>query len=137
VAAFESRSRPQAALDVRKRDLVQAEQQRDGVNREIEQADFKMNTARADLKRKRNGMQACEKRIRDAIDDEPSEYPEALRVCQNNRDVTRQDADNFTNMSKYYENCLKYLEGRDACLLCSRHFRMGRKDLLSGRHWIN
>jgi len=117
----------QAALDVRKRDLVRAEQQRDGVSREIEQADFKMNTARADLKRKRNEMQACEKRIRDAIDDEPSEYPDALAVCQNNRDVTRQDADNFTNMSKYYENCLKYLEGKDACLLCSRHFRDGKE----------
>ena len=117
----------QAALDVRKGELAQAEHQRDSVSREIEQADFKMNTARADLKRKQNEMQACEKRLRDAIDDEPSEFPEALAVCQNNRDVTRQDADNFTNMSKYYENCLKYLEGKDACLLCSRHFRDGKE----------
>ena len=117
----------QAAIDSRKNELAQAESERDGINREIERADFKMNAARADLKQKRNEMQACEKRIRDAIDDEPSEFPEALAVCQNNRDVTRQDADNFTNMSKYYENCLKYLEGKDACLLCSRHFRDGKE----------
>ena len=117
----------QTALDARKGELMQAEHQRDGVSREIEQADFKINTARAEMKRKRNEMQACEKRIRDAIDDEPAEFPEALAVCQNNRDVTRQDADNFTNMSKYYENCLKYLEGREACLLCSRHFKDGKE----------
>lgn len=113
----------QAALDMRKGDLAQAEYQRDGVSREIEQADFKLNVARADLKRKQQEMQACEQRVRDAIEDEPSEYHEALALCQNNRDITRQDSDNFTNMSKYYENCLKYLGGKDACLLCSRQFR--------------
>jgi hypothetical protein len=26
-------------------------------------------------------------------------------------------------MSKYYETCLKYLGGKDACLLCSRQFK--------------
>lgn len=113
----------QVALDIRKGELAHAEHQRDGVSREIEQADFKLNVARADLKKKRQEMLACEKRVRDAIDDEPSEYQEALAVCQNNRDVTRQDADNFTNMSKYYETCLKYLGGKDACLLCSRQFK--------------
>ncbi|KAJ9646443.1 DNA repair protein rad50 [Coniosporium apollinis] len=110
-------------LSQRDAEVKEAELQRDGTSRELEQVEIRLSTSRADLKRKRQEHRNAEQRVRDAIEDEPSEFPQVLEQLQKNRDITQQDATQFTNMKDYYEKCQKTLESHNTCLLCLRPMR--------------
>ncbi|KAI9817150.1 MAG: DNA repair protein rad50 [Pycnora praestabilis] len=116
-----------AAVEQKKEELTDAERQRDGVSRELEQVEFKFNTNRGDAKKKQQEMQDCEQQVRDAIDDEPSEYPDIVSQLETSRDITKHDVDGFTNMRDYFSDCLKTVRENEVCRLCRRSFR-GEKE---------
>ena len=115
------------ALEQSNAHIAEAERQRDGTTRELEQLRFKLNTCQSDLKRKRNERQTSEQTVRDAIDDEPSEFPEQLATVEKNRDMVYSDAESFKHMKKYYNECMETAQQHKLCRLCRRDFEKDNK----------
>lgn len=103
--------------------VAEAERQRDGTARELEQLNYKLNTCRADLKNKYQELKSSEATVRDAIDDEPAEFPEVLQQLENNRDILKRDQDSFSHLKKYYGDCLDTAKENNMCRMCRRTFR--------------
>ncbi|EQL32149.1 DNA repair protein RAD50 [Blastomyces dermatitidis ATCC 26199] len=83
----------QRALQETTNALTRVERDRDGVSRELEHAEFKLKTTRKDLQQRRNELKQCIQKIRDAVDDEPAEYPDILKQRQVQLDMAKKDAD--------------------------------------------
>ncbi len=112
----------QSVLNEKKDAVSEAERQRDGINRELEQAEFKMNSSKESLRAKNKELQLCKERIRDAIADEPEAYEEVVSTLESDRDVRRGDVDNFKNLRNYYNECIKVAKDKSVCRLCVRPF---------------
>ena len=112
----------QAVIDQRKRHLTDAERQRDGVTRELEQVDFKLKSNRVDLKKKQAEFNTCAQRIIDATQGEPEEYPENLTAIEHDRDVRKADVEGYSILKKWYNECIEVATGKEACRLCARSF---------------
>lgn len=104
-------------------ELRDAELQRDGTSRELEQVEFKLSTCRSDLKRKRTELQDHDQTVHEAIEDETSEFLEVLRTLEANREITKQDNSSFKNLANYYEECLETGRAHGLCRLCKRPFK--------------
>ncbi len=113
----------QVAVDQKHSQVLDAERQRNGISRELEQVELKLNTCRTELKKKRQESQTCEKRVREIIGTEPSEYLEAISELQNNRDTLMGDVANFTKLQQYYKECVQVAKEHDVCRLCERSFK--------------
>ena len=103
-------------------DLKDAEAQRDGTSKELEQVDFRLTGSRNELKRKNEEKRSCEKNILDATEEEPSGYLNCVDELQRERDFLRKDFDAYAYMKDYYEKVLKYQEEKNECRLCRRKF---------------
>ncbi|KAI9660134.1 MAG: DNA repair protein rad50 [Bathelium mastoideum] len=112
----------QAVVHQKSTDLKDAETQRDGISKELEQVDFRLTGARNDYKQKTEESKSCEKVVRDATGEEPSGYLEYVDQVQQERDILRKDFDGYAYMRDYYEKALKYQEDRNECRLCARKF---------------
>ena len=112
----------QAVLDEVDAGSKEAERRRDGVSRELEQVDFALHKGRETSKRKTEELRRCRERVREAIADEPEEYPEVVSQLEQDRDIRKGDVDNFTHLRKYYEDCVKAAKEQSVCRLCRRHF---------------
>lgn len=112
----------QAVIDQRKRHLTDAERQRDGVTRELEQVDFKLKSNRADLKTKQAEFNTAAQRIVDATQGEPEDYPENLTAFEHDRDVRKGDVDGYSILKKWYNECIEVATEKEACRLCARPF---------------
>ncbi len=110
----------QRVLDTKSAEWKDAELQRDGTQRELEQLEFKLNTLRNDLRKSRKQAKDSEERIREAIEDEPSTFPSALQTLQANRDILKQDQSSFKNLEKYYGECVEAANAHNVCRLCRR-----------------
>ena len=110
----------QLALDQKITDLKETELQRDGTQRELEQVESKLNLTRSDLKSKKQQSIDLEERIRSTINDEPSEFPDALQSLEASVTVLRQDQSSFKNLEKYYKDCLETATRHNVCRLCKR-----------------
>ncbi|KAI9769867.1 MAG: DNA repair protein rad50 [Candelina submexicana] len=113
----------QLAVDQKHSELLDAERQRNGVSRDLEQVEFKLNTSRLELKKKRQESQTCEKRLREVSGTEPSEYLETVARLQDDRDTLKNDVANFAKLQEYYESCVKIAEEHNVCRLCERSFK--------------
>ncbi|KAI9836966.1 MAG: DNA repair protein rad50 [Thelocarpon superellum] len=111
-----------AVLEQKKEDFSEAERQRDGVTRELEQIELRLHLARDALKKRRQEKAAAEKLIGEAIGDEPSDYSEILAQLEERRDIRRGDVDGFAHLRNYYSLCLKSAKENDVCRLCVRPF---------------
>ena len=110
----------QLALDHRVADLRETELQRDGTQRELEQVEAKLNFAQNELRSKRQQFKDLEDRIRSIINDQPTEYLEALQSLEASVTVLRQDQSSFKNLEKYYKDCLETATRHNVCRLCKR-----------------
>lgn len=118
----------QAVLGRMTKEIKNAESQRDGTSRELEQMEFKLTTNRNELKRKLQEAGECQQKVRVALDDdEPAEFLETLRTVEANRDTTKGDVDNFSNLKTYYSDCLKNANENDICRLCERTFKLDKE----------
>ncbi len=112
----------QSVLDQATDRLTETERRRDGVSRELEQVEFSLHTSRESLKRKSQELRDCRARVKDAIGDEPEQYPEVVAEFERDRDTRKGDVDNFANLRKYYQECIKAAKEQGACRLCRRQF---------------
>lgn len=112
----------QQALDGMSSQVVEAERQRDGTSREMEQLNFKLNTCRADLKRKRQDLSQADKAIRDAIDDDPINFPASLNELEKANDIIKSDTTSYGAMEEYYQKSIDTANEHNMCRLCRRGF---------------
>lgn len=118
----------QMALRDRTEALTTAERDRDSVSRELQQTEFTLRRVRDDLKRKESESRAYERKIRDIIDDNPSEYPEALQKAQEDFDQTREDLKSYDGLEEYFNKCLTAFNSKKVCRTCTRSFRNTKEE---------
>ncbi|KAJ5217219.1 hypothetical protein N7468_010227 [Penicillium chermesinum] len=113
----------QHAVDSESKQVADAEKRRDAVNRELEQVEFKLKNAKKNLDQRRKELQDCVKEIHDAVDAEPSEFPQILTDRQTEYELARKDADQFAGMGSYLSKCLDAAREAKCCRTCSRGFK--------------
>ena len=114
----------QRVLDEKKKRVVEAERQRDGASRELEQLEFKLRTARKEADTKGEEVETSANELKELTQGDPEDYPEALVEAQQNRDVRNADVDNFKNMKKYFADAVDIAKSENpACRLCRRPFQ--------------
>ena len=113
----------QRALDQDTSHVAEAERQRDGTSREMEQLEFKLSTCRTDLKAKKVTRKTAEDAIRKAADCDPAEYPYAVKKLEESRDFVKADADSLSKVLEYFESCIKTAKEHNGCKTCARAFK--------------
>ena len=113
----------QRVMDSKKRQVADAERQRDAVSRELEQLEFKLKTARNDMKKKEKELETCAEVLREIAQGEPDDYPDTLMELKVNRDTRKDDVNGYEIMKKYFTDCIETAKSdQPACRLCSRAF---------------
>ena len=113
----------QRVLDSKKCLVKDAERQRDGVSRELEQLEFKLKTARTEVKKKEKELEGCTQVLREITQGDPDEYPEILMQLKVDRDTRKEDVNGYESMKKYFTECIDVAKSdQPACRLCSRAF---------------
>ncbi|KAJ6050038.1 hypothetical protein N7444_006754 [Penicillium canescens] len=113
----------QQALDSESKQVSDAERERDGVSRELEHVEFKLKTAKKNLKQRQKELEDCVKELHEAVDVEPSEYPEIVQERQAQYDLARKDADQYAGMGEYLTKCLDAAKRTKLCRTCQRSFK--------------
>lgn len=113
----------QKALDGQSSFVVNAENDRNGVNRELEQVEFKLKNVKKSLGQRQRELDECIREIRDAIGDEPEEYPEIVKQRQVQLDIARKDAEQYAGVGEYINTCLETAKQTKVCRLCTRPFK--------------
>ncbi len=114
----------QSALDDRTGELQSAERDRDTVAKELEQLQYKQKTSRDDLKQMTEDVKEAEQAIRDAIEDEPSEYPTALREMQERLDEKKDEIGQTSGLGTYFKRILTVATSdKPCCRVCERPFK--------------
>lgn len=107
--------------------VTEAEKQRDGTGRELEQLDYKLNNLRSDLKAKRADVQSAAKAIREAVDCEPEDYNEVLSEIERSHSISKSDSDSAKLIRKYFQECLTVAKEHKACNTCKRGFKTDKE----------
>lgn len=113
----------QNALQSRNRQLSSIEHEQNIASRELEQCEFKAKTNSEDIKKKEKISSESKQKVRDAIDDEPSEYEVILQERQKTVDTVRDDAGQMSGLSSFMQQILDVANQKGACRTCSRPFR--------------
>lgn len=102
----------------------EAERKRDHIGRDLEQAQFKRETLRKDIGRKKSEAESCDKQIRVVVPEGPEAYEEALQQAENDADFAREESGGFAGLHDYYQKVLEAVKGeKPACRTCSRAFK--------------
>lgn len=117
----------QQALEEQNNRVTEAEKQRDGIGRELEQLDYKLNNVRSDLKIKRASVQSAAQAIRDAVDCEPGDYNDELSEIERSYGISKSDADSAKLIRQYFEQCLAVAKEHKACNTCKRGFKSDKE----------
>ncbi|OAP56197.1 hypothetical protein AYL99_09376 [Fonsecaea erecta] len=119
-------------------EVLAAERERDSINRELEQLQFKQKTVRKDLSGKESEVKMCEQQLRAVIEDGPEGYEEALKQAEENVKEARENSSGFSGLHDYYQQVLDACSGdKPACRTCMRGFTAGSKTLADFRERIN
>lgn len=113
----------QWVMDEESRRVANAENDRNGVSRELEQVEFKLKNVKKTLSQRQKELQDCIKEIREAVDDEPEEYLEIVKQRQVQLDIARKDAEQYAGVGEYITTCLETANKAKVCRLCTRPFR--------------
>jgi DNA repair protein RAD50 len=115
----------QAIVTDKNSSIKDAEAQRDGISRELEQLKFKLSTASNQLKQMRQNHKESKEAVCDAInDDNVMYYEEAVTNLETNLDTLKHDQTGITEMKRYYNGCLNTVNERGLCQLCTRPFKI-------------
>lgn len=112
----------QLASDGESKSVSEAERARDGVNRELEHVEFKLKSTKKTLKQREKEHDDCVKVIRDAIDDEPWEYPDIVKQKQEDLEVAKRDTHTSAGMYEYLKKCIEVVDRAKVCRTCRRGF---------------
>ncbi len=113
----------QTALELRNRELALTDHDQNMASRELEQCEFRARTNSEDIKKKESILQESRLKVRDAIDDEPSEYDEILHERQKSVDAIRDDAGQMAGLSSFMQQILDVAIDKGMCRTCARPFR--------------
>ena len=114
----------QALLEAKKAGVVHTQLERDAIARELEQVEYRLKTARADLKKKQAEADASSIHLREALQGSPEEYPSALAQLEVDRDQSKANVEGFTYMQDYFSKAIEVAESdHPACRLCQRAFK--------------
>jgi DNA repair protein RAD50 len=123
----------QAILDRKSRALADAQRQRDGTGRELEQIEFKLSTTRDARKKKTAEMKICQDAVLRSIfiDGQPlstiDDYLSEMTNLESDRDTLKSDVENFTHLNDFYSKCIIVAEQQGKCRLCDRKFVEARE----------
>lgn len=98
-----------------------AEKQREGTSRELEQLDYKLKKCRVDLKEKRAELKAAEAALSGAFDGEPADYHDEVKRVEDERDKIKANSDTFSQVFKYLDSCIREAQRTSVCKTCVRH----------------
>ena len=113
----------QRVMDLMTQQVKDAERQRDGISRDLEQLEFKLKTARADTKKREGELKVCAQVLVDITNGEPDDYPEILAAIQSDRNTRKYDVDGYAILKKWYSDCIETAKSKEpACRLCNRAF---------------
>ncbi|KAJ5606235.1 Recombination/repair protein Rad50 [Penicillium lagena] len=93
----------QRAVDIESKQVTDAERDRDG--------------------QRQKDLDDYVKEIREAVDTEPSEFPDMLKERQAQYDLARKDADQYAGMGEYLSKCLEAAKRTKLCRTCQRSFK--------------
>lgn len=113
----------QTAVESRSQELGMVEKDRNVIARDLEQVEFTIDKLKSDIKEKEALLEDCRQKIRDAIDDEPSEYEEILQERQRGVDSMKDDAGQMAGLSSFLQQILNVANEKGLCRTCSRPFR--------------
>lgn len=113
----------QGALDEQSKLVANAENDRNGVNRDLEQVEFKLKNVKKTISQRQTELNECITEIRDAIGDEPEEYPETVKQRQVQLDIARKDSEQYAGVGEYINTCLETAKQTKVCRLCTRAFK--------------
>lgn len=113
----------QHAVDRESKQVADAERDRDGIQRELEQVQFKLGNSKKYLRQRQKELDDCVKEIQEAVDAEPSEYPDIAKERQAQYDLARKDADQYAGMGEYLTKCLDAARRTKLCRTCQRSFK--------------
>ncbi|OCT50156.1 DNA repair protein RAD50 [Cladophialophora carrionii] len=101
-----------------------AERKRDGISRDLEQLQFKQNTVRRDLSRKKADASKCDTQIRAVVEQGAEAYDEALEQAQKSVDEARVNSSGWSGLHDYFQSVLEAAghEHKPACRTCMRAF---------------
>jgi DNA repair protein RAD50 len=123
----------QAILDQKSRALANAQRQRDGTSRELEQIEFKLSTIRDARKKKAAEMKTCQDVVLDSIfiDGQrlstTDDYLTEMATLESDRDTLKSDVENFTHLNTFFNKCIIVAEQQGKCRLCDRKFAEARE----------
>ncbi|KAK5720415.1 DNA repair protein rad50, partial [Elasticomyces elasticus] len=113
----------QGALDEQSKLVSNAENDRNGVSRELEQVEFRLKNVKKTISQRQTELNECITEIRDAIGDEPEEYPETVKQRQVQLDIARKDLEQYAGVGEYINTCLETAKQTKVCRLCTRGFK--------------
>lgn len=100
-----------------------AERARDGISRELEQVEFRLNDVKKSKDQRQKELKECVEEVRGAIDDEPEEYLETVSQRQAQVDIARKDTEQYVGVGDYMATCLETAKNQKVCRLCARSFK--------------
>lgn len=115
------------ALDSHLSAVKDAELQRDGISRELEQVQFMITTASNDLRVRQQELREHEKKIHDATGDDPQSYTARWEELEEEYERVHKDTTSWTIMENHYKGCLKQAKEKNICQLCQRPLKSEEK----------
>ncbi|TVY56977.1 DNA repair protein RAD50 [Lachnellula cervina] len=116
-------------VEQRAREVADAKKQHEGVKDEYNRVDYQLKQAREDLKKNKETMQKCEAAVLASIttsEERPlssvEDYQTELESLESERDDYKTQVDGADFATKYFKECLGYLNKNNACRLCTRKF---------------
>jgi len=105
------------------KDVASAERERDGVVRESEQIQFRQKTLREDLNGRKQQAQHHEDTVKNAIDDDVSEFEKVMSTSESRLEAAREQAMGRGGLEQWFKNVLDTATKNHACRLCGRAFK--------------
>lgn len=113
----------QQVIEHKRKEVKDAERERDNVSRTLERADYQIKGLRANITKDEDEIKASAEAIKKSTQGEPAEYLEDLEELQTNRDTLKADLDNYVNLRKFYSDSIKHADKYQKCKLCMRQFQ--------------
>ncbi|KAF4635009.1 hypothetical protein G7Y89_g3087 [Cudoniella acicularis] len=122
----------QGVVQQRARAVADAKKQLEGVVREENEVTYKLNTARASLKKKKEEMQQCQQVVLRAVktsDGKPlsdiNDYPDEMASIEKERAEIQTQIDGASYADTYFNQCEASVKDQNECKLCLRKFANG------------
>lgn len=102
--------------------LKEAENERDGVTREMDQVKFRLKTCQGNIKAKRSDLDGTDKILRQFLEAEPSEFPAILKDTEKEYENVLTASKEAQSVLGFFRGALKQAQDKQCCRLCTRRY---------------